>query len=209
LAAIAKRADEKNDPTLYGCWQVHGGEQGVYDIVLPSESFSEAASREPAPALIHRLFGDQDGPRIMEQTSGAIESAESMILRDRPELSYPSDHDPSHMIAAVVTQLEMRPGHREACEELVRKVAEAIPKTDDIRRFTAMQPLIGDMRRLYAVRSIFDWKELDTATPIEQLLNQAFGIAEGGLVFRAAGEGLESLTSELLVRRQDLSRTIP
>jgi hypothetical protein len=206
LADITKRANEANDAVHYFCAQIQGGELGGYDIVLPGETVAEAASRDPAPALIARLFDSEEAARIMADTSGSILGAESSILRDRPELAYPEDEGRSDLLAAVVTTAIVRPGHREAVEELFRKVAEAIPKTGDARRFSAWQPLIGDMRALYAVRPVHEWSDLDEVGTVDGLLDQAFGAAEGGLIFRAAGEGLESLTSELLLLRPDLSR---
>ncbi|MBW2695404.1 MAG: hypothetical protein JRE70_02955 [Deltaproteobacteria bacterium] len=206
LGDIAKRAQEESEPIRYFCAQVQGGELGCYDIVLPGESVAEAASRDPAPALIARLFDSKEAMRIMADTSGSILGAESSILRDRPELAYPDDEGRSDLLAAVVTTAIVRPGHREPVEELFRKVAEAIPKTGESRRFTAWQPLIGDLRALYAVRPVRAWSELNEVGPLDDLLNQAFGAAEGGLIFRAAGEGLESLTSELVVLRPELSR---
>ena len=38
-----------------------------------------------------------------------------------------------------------RPGHADALEELVRKVAEAIPKVDDPARISTWQSYFGDM----------------------------------------------------------------
>jgi hypothetical protein len=206
LADIAKRAHEESDPIRYLCAQVQGGELSSYDIVLPGETVSEAATREPAPALIARLFNSKEAARVMADTSGSILSAQSTILRDRPELGYPDEAGGGEMAAAVVTTAVVRPGHQEAVEELFRKVAEAIPKTGDVRRFSTWQPLIGDMRALHAVRPVRAFADLDQIGPIDELLVQAFGPAEGGLVYRAAGEGLESLTSQLMVLRADLSR---
>lgn len=207
LAEIATRAEEKSDPLEYLCLQVQGGPLGAFYVSLAGESMAEAAAREPAPALIARLFDAADAERVLATTTAAIESAESVMLQDRPDLSYPADQESRTMLAGVATTLVVSPGHRDTCEELLRKVAEAIPKIDDVRRFTAYQPLIGNLREFVAFRPIYDLTELDQALPVEQLLNQAFGPAEGGLIFRGAMEGIESLQSELLTPRWDLSRT--
>jgi hypothetical protein len=206
LTEIATRAEEESDPLSYTCLQVQGGPLGRFYITLDDDSLADAAARQPAPALIARLFEEGEARRIVQETSSAIEAAESIILRDRPELSYSADQESRPLQAAWVTTMVVAPGHRDACEELLRKVAEAIPKTDDVRRFTAYQPMIGDMREMIAVRPVYELAELDQVVPVEELLNQAFGSAEGGLIFRAAMEGVEQLTSELLLMRRDLSR---
>lgn len=205
VAKIAKRAGEKKDRLHWGCAQVAGGELGAFQIVIPAESFAEAAGRETPAALIGRLFDAKEAERLVADSSSAITGLSSAILRERPELGYASEETRRQPVAAVVTRMIVRPGHRDACEELLRKIAEAIPKTDDIRRFRVYQPLVGDLRLLAAVRPIFALAELDEATSVEELLHQAFGMAEGGLVFRAGLEGAEALTSELLLMRPDLS----
>jgi hypothetical protein len=209
LLEISNRANEANDPLIWTTAQIVGGELGAYDIVVPHESLSEASSADNPQVLVGRLFDADRAQSLMTTISASIESVNLSIVRDRPELSYPSEAGPGEMIAAVITQAITRPGHRLAAEELMRKVAEAIPKTDDIRRFTCYQPLIGNLRELAAVRPVYDWAELDQATPVEELLNQAFGTSEGGLIFRQGMEAFESLESELARVRRDLSRELP
>jgi len=207
IAEVTARANERNDPLLWNTLQIMAGKIGAYVIAIPSESFGAAVGMERADALVARLFESADAERLLVAVTSAIQSVERVILRDRPELGYPAEDDAGEMRAAVVTRAVVRPGHREACEELFRKVAEAIPKTDDVRRFTTYQPLVGDLRELATARPIRELTELDQATPVEGLLNQAFGAAEGGLIFRQGIEGFESLTSEVLSVRTDLSRS--
>jgi hypothetical protein len=209
LLEVTNRANEAEDPLFWTTAQVVGGPMGAYDLVLPRETMAEAGSAETAPVLVARLFDASRAQEILATLGSAIASVESSIIHDRPELSYPSEREPGQMLAAVVTQAIMRPGHRDAAEELMRKVAEAIPKTGDVRRFTCYQPLIGNLRELAAVRPVYEWSQLDEATPVDELLNQAFGAGEGGLVFRQGMEAFESLQSELARVRRDLSRELP
>lgn len=208
LLEISNRANEAEDSLFWTTAQIIGGDAGVYDLVLPRESLAAACSADAPEVLVARLFDAGRAQALMTTMSNAIQNVNVSIVRDRPELSYPSEAGPGEMVAAVVTQCISRPGHREAAEELMRKVAEAIPKTDDIRRFTCYQPLIGNLRELAAVRPVYEWAELDHATPVEELLNQAFGTGEGGLVFRQGMEAFESIRSELARVRRDLSRDL-
>jgi hypothetical protein len=205
VGQIAERARERSEPLRWRCAQVVAGELGSFQITVSAGSVAEAAARETPQALVGRLFDADEAESILKDARSAIGSVTSAILSDRPDLSHPGETETEQPVAAIVTRMVVRPGYRDACEELLRKLAEAIAKTDDARRFEVYQPLIGDLRLLAAVRPVFDLAELDRTTSVEELINQAFGIGEGGLVFRAGLEGSESLTSELLLMRPDLS----
>ena len=106
---------------------------------------------------------------------------------------------------SVVTVLRVRPGHQDAAEELIRKLAEAIPKVDDPARLITYQSVIGDLRTLWTVRPIASLADLDRQLAPNDLLNKAFGSGEGGLIGRAGMEALESVERSILVLRADLS----
>jgi hypothetical protein len=165
---------------------------------------AEAAGRDDVPTLLLRLYGEKKGAERLAEASECIAAAESMILRDRPDLSYPADEG-TLPTALVVTRITVLPGQQDACEELIRKIAEAVPKTDDPRRFTTWQALVGDLRTLGSVRSVAELEELDAALPPAELLEQAFGPAEGGLIYRAGLEAIEDIRAELCVPRPELS----
>ncbi|MBW2269450.1 MAG: hypothetical protein JRH16_12815 [Deltaproteobacteria bacterium] len=57
---------------------------------------------------------------------------------------------------AVVTTARVRPGHTEACEELIRKIAEAIPKLDDPARISTFQSIVGDLHTYWVVRPLHE-----------------------------------------------------
>ena len=64
VAKIAKRAGEKKDRLHWGCAQVAGGELGAFQIVIPAESFAEAAGREtPAARFRDRIARIGTGAR--------------------------------------------------------------------------------------------------------------------------------------------------
>jgi hypothetical protein len=204
IARVAARAREKRDPIRWLTSQVTAGELGTFYVGLQSESVAAAAGRDPLSVLFERLFGPKEGPEILARTSRCLAAARVQILRDRPDLSRPAD-GPRQARAIVLTRLSIRSGQHEAAEELVRKVAEAVPKTGDPRRFTVWQPLIGEMRTLIAVRPVYELRELDEVLQVPDLLDKAFGAAEGGLIYRSGMLALENLESELALVRPDLS----
>ena len=201
---LSERAREKEDATRWRTSQVAAGRLGAYYVALQSDTVEEAAGRDPAPILFQRLFGEKEGAKMAARAAGCLTQAETQVLRDRPDLSYPPEEG-REAIAFVITRMTVRGGRQDAAEELIRKVAEAVPKAGEDRRFTVLQPLLGDMREIAAVRPIYQLSELDDAAPVSDLLGRAFGASEGGLIFRAGTEALESLQSELALVRPDLS----
>ena len=47
--------------------------------------------------------------------------------------------------------------------------------------------------------------ELDNQLPPQELLNQAFGPAEGGLIYRAGLDAIDSIERSILLYREELS----
>lgn len=204
LAETAARAREQDESIHWNVSQVTGGELGAFYVGLQSETVAEAAGRDDVPTLLLRLYGEKKGAERLAEASECIAAAETMILRDRPDLSYPADEG-AIPAALLVTRITVRPGQQEACEELIRKIAEAVPKTEDPRRFTTWQALVGDLRTLGSVRSVAELGELDAALPPAALLEKAFGAAEGGLIYRAGLEAIEDIRAELCIPRPELS----
>jgi hypothetical protein len=96
-----------------------------------------------------------------------------------------------------VTSLRARPGQAEACEELIRKIAEAIPKTGDAARIITNQSIIGELNLYWTVRPLRSLSELDEQLPAPELLNKAFGPAEGGLLWRTGSEAVDQARREI------------
>ena len=99
----------------------------------------------------------------------------------------------------------VRPGRQEAYEELVRKLAEAIPKLDDPARMITFQPLVGELSGWWTVRPVDDLAELDAQRTPQDLLHEAFGAGEGGLIWRGGLDAIEDARRDIVVYREDLS----
>jgi len=201
---IAERANEKRDAYQWRTYQVVAGDPGLIHFVSEAADFAELAKRDlTAQSLVLRLFGESEGSKLLDELAGCGNAARFVIGRDRPDLSYPPDARDAPM--SVVTVLRVRPGHQDAAEELIRKLAEAIPKLDDPARLLTYQSVIGDLRTLWTVRPIASLSDLDRQLAPNDLLNKAFGSGEGGLIGRAGMEALESVERSILVLRADLS----
>jgi hypothetical protein len=201
---IAERANQKRDAFQWRTYQVVAGDPGRIHFVSEVADFAALAGRDlTAQSLVLRLFGENDGGKMLDELAACGNAARFVIGRDRPDLSYPPDGRDAPM--SVVTVLRVRPGHQDAAEELIRKLAEAIPKVDDPARLITYQSVIGDLRTLWTVRPIASLADLDRQLAPNDLLNKAFGTGEGGLIGRAGMEALESVERSILVLRADLS----
>jgi hypothetical protein len=203
---LAERARQQRDAFHWRTYQVVAGQQGVIHFVSQAQDFAELAKRDVTPqALVLRLLGDKEGAKLGDELAGCSTGARYTIARERPDLSYPPDSRTEVLPMSVVTVLRTRPGHQDAAEDLLRKIAEAIPKVDDPARIVVYQTLIGDLRRLWTVRPIHSLADLDRQLPPGELLTKAFGAAEGGLISRTGTEALETVERSINLLRPDLS----
>ena len=206
VASLAERAREKDDPWKWTAHQTVVGQRlGTVHYVTSNASFAEIATRGMPDQLITRLLGEKKGGEFLEQAGECILQQQQQVSIDRPDLSHPSIDDGRTAPAAVVTVARARPGHQDACEELIRKVAEAIPKVDDPTRLISYQTVLGDLAQYWTVRPLAGLDELDRSLPVPELLNQAFGAAEGGLIFRSGLEAIEQVMRSVVMYREELS----
>ena len=84
---------------------------------------------------------------------------------------------------------------------------EARAKVDDSTRMTAYQTVVGDLAQYWTIRPLERLADLDRQIPLPELLNQAFGAAEGGLIFRSGLEAVARVERQLVAFRPELSHT--
>lgn len=205
---LAERARKDADTLHWMAYQVIGGQSGHYFYASQAETWAELVAREAPDAMAQRLFGEAKGRELLEQINKGIHSMQNVVLQDRPELSYAGEQTEEPAPLLIRTRLKVRPGGQDACEELIRKVAEAVPKADDPRRFTTLQVVTGDLQEYSIVQPVRDPQVLDQQRTVANLLNEAFGSDEGGLVWRTGRESLAEVRSDLCAHREDLSNAI-
>ena len=208
LAAIqrlAEAARKQQEAFHWGAFQIVYGEDGGFAYVSSADTFAVLEKRGGVAELAARVLG-ADAPRFLEEVGACIASTSSTVSLDRPDLSYvPRPLAPGQMNAAAVVRAEVRPGLRESYEELLRKIAEAIPKVGDPAQVIVRQTLIGNVSEYTAIRPLRELAELDAQRTPDQLLTQAFGASEGGLIFRNGGAALERIQRSIAVHRPELS----
>ena len=202
---LAASAVEQRDAFHWTAHQTLYGEVGTLHFVTEDPDFAGIAARGTTPELILRVLGEDEGTKALNSMLECMVSQQVTISLDRPELSYPPEQIDRIFPAAVVTQIRARPGGQEALEELIRKISEAIPKVGDPSRLIFYQVMVGALAEYWTARPLEDLSELDEQLPPAELLNQAFGAAEGGLIYRTGLEAIEEVKRQILVYRQDLS----
>jgi hypothetical protein len=208
VGRLADTAADKGDPWRWTAHQTLFGQTLVMHFVTQVENFADVDQLGTVEQLWTRVLGEKKGQEGFRDTNECVQTVQQTISTLRPELSHlPDDLQPGAHPAAVITEVRARPGQAEACEELIRKIAEAIPKTGDAARIITNQSLIGDLNLYWTVRPLSSLADLDAQLPAPELLNQAFGPAEGGLLWRTGSEAVEQARREIVGYLPELSNT--
>ncbi|HTF32202.1 MAG TPA: hypothetical protein VK714_00715 [Myxococcota bacterium] len=204
---VAERAVSQKEKFRWVVYQTMFGDITTMSYVSRAEGWAEieAEAEEPIDAFVRRLLGEKEGQRALEEIRSAVERAQQTVSIERPELSYPREPTGRPAPFAMVTLIRVRPGGNDAVEELIRKVAEAIPKVDEPARVVVRQTIVGNLREYAAIRPLQSLKELGAHRTPADLLTRAFGAAEGGLIFRSGNEAIEHIERRIVAYRQDLS----
>jgi hypothetical protein len=206
IQRLADAARKKKEAFHWTTWNVAFGETPAIDFASTVETFAELGSRGTVPELVERCLGAKEALAFMDEVGNCVVGQRNTLSVDRPDLSYVEGaFDPKAHPIAVVTEVRVRPGGRDAFEELLRKLAEAIPKVDDPTRIVSHQAMIGNLAEYWTVRPAREMRDLDTQRGPDDLLGQAFGAAEGGLIFRNGVEAIEQIQRSIAMYRPELS----
>jgi hypothetical protein len=205
IQEIAQSAVKRKEKWNWTAHQVSFGSVGAFHYVTEAADWTTIQQRGEVEDLIRRVLREKRGDEVLQQLNECLVSTRRTISIDRPDLSYPPDEERQTSPLAMVTRVRTVPGKQEACEEVIRKIAEAIPKVGDGTRLDTFQTLVGDGLQYWTVRPMEDLSELDDRLLVPDLLDKAFGTAEGGLIFRSGREAIESLQREIVRQRDDLS----
>ncbi len=206
--AIGELAAQARDEKEVFKWTAHElayGGPATISYVSNVENFAGLAQQGLPTEMVVRVLGESKGAKALGVFGSCTRTTRTALSIDRPDLSYAPEPREVPAAIASVTLIHARPGHVEGCEELIRKVAEAIPKVGDPARMTAFQNVAGDLSQYWTVRAVDQLSELDSQLPAPELLNQAFGPAEGGLIFRAGLDAIQHVERRIMIYREALS----
>jgi hypothetical protein len=206
IQRLAEAARKKKEGFTWRAFQTLYGGEPTIRFVSAAESFEALGKRGTIPELVARVLGAGEAPRFVDEVGACIRAQELTVSVDRPDLSYaPRPLPPSEVNAALVARIVIQPGLRESFEELLRKVAEAIPKLDEPVILLTQQTLVGNAAEYRAIRPLRELSEIDQHRTPEQLLLQAFGPGEGGLIFRNGSAAILDIRREVVGLRPELS----
>lgn len=205
ITELAEEARKKQEAWRWTAHQVAFGPLARIYYVSQHADHADIEKHGDAQALFRRVLGEKKGEKALEESSECQVSNERMLAVQRADLSYPQEPEARVAPVASVAALRARPGKQQALEDLIRKFAEAIPKTGEAAQLGVAQQLTGDMQTYWLVRSLDSLADLDKQSVGQDLLIKAFGQQEGTRIFQTALESVEQTQREIHVYREDLS----
>ena len=202
---IAQRAAARKERGHWQAQEVAFGSIGTLYFVQEHRDWAALGEQDPPPAYLARLFGEREGTKLYHEMAECLADLRYTVSTDRLDLSYAPPEPAVPPALTLVTLLRARPWSLPACEELIGKVAEAIPKAGDPSHLLAYQTVIGDLRTYWTVRPIERIEELDRVLPPRELLVRAFGPEEGDRIYRKGIDALQHAERQMTVLRPDLS----
>ena len=209
VARLSKAAAEKDYERPWTAYQTVHGVIGNISFITHHENWRDLAQQAPPATIFQDLFGPEQGRTLFAEATACLDEMESIVAVDRPELSYSEGRLEQIPPFMQFTRIRARAGAQEECEELIRKLAEAIPKVDDPTRFTAWQTLMGDRLTYGVAFPLSGIGDLDGRLSPVALLEKAFGSSEGSLIYRQGRQAISELQTSVSVYREDLSNTRP
>jgi len=202
---VAQRAADRKAGGHWQTQEVAFGSIGTLYFVQQHADWTALGEQDPPPTYLARLFGEREGTKLYHEMAECLAELRYTVSQERPDLSYSPLAHAELPALSLVTVLRARSGSILDCEELIGKVAEAIPKANDPSRLLAYQTVIGDLRTYWTVRPIQRVEELDQVLPPQELLVRAFGATEGERVYRKGVDALQRAERQMTVLRPDLS----
>jgi hypothetical protein len=201
---LADRATAAEDALGWSAYRTAIGEAGRFYYASQAANFGELATMGSAADMVLRVLGQKDAAKWLHEVRSCLLHESQSVSIDRPELSFARTAQPPAPFA-VVTACKISAGGREAFEEFVRKLAEAIQKLEAPGALMTRQIVIGDLHEYRLVRPLAGLAELERVTQASDLLTQAFGTAEGSHFFRTGTAAVERVERRVVELARELS----
>jgi hypothetical protein len=205
IGELAAEARKKKEAWHWAAHQVGFGDRAKMYYVSRHEDYADVEKHGDPQALFRRVLGDKKGEKQLEEVSESLVSSERALGVPRPDLSYPKQ--PTEGIAPIssLVVVRARPGRQHAIEEMLFKIAEAIPKTGESAHIASYQAVTGDMLVYWVARALDRLADLDRQSIGRDLLSKAYGEPEGERLYHSGLENAEQLIREINFYREDLS----
>ncbi len=205
IAELAAAARDQNDPWRWTAHQVGVGDGARMYYVSRHPDHADVERSGDPPTLFSRLLGERQGLQLLDETSECLVHNQRTLGIERPDLSYPQQAPEGIAPMASIALIHARAGHQEALEDMLRQLAEAIPKAGEEARIDCTQSLTGDMLSYWIVRPLESLADLDHQPIGRDLLIAAYGQNDGARIFRTGLAAADRVDREITRLRQDLS----
>lgn len=205
IAELARGARDQDEGWRWTAHQTAFGPLSRIRYVSWHEDYADLERQGDPLALFTRVLGEKKGRNLLEDVNECLTSNERALNQHRTDLSYPQERSTAIAPVVSVAMLRPRPGGQAAVEELLRQMAEAIPKTGEQAQIRCYQTLTGEMFNYVIVRPLERLADLDQQSVARDLLVKAYGQQEGERIFQAGIEATLETQREILAYREDLS----
>jgi len=205
IAELARSAREQDEGWHWTAHQTAFGPLSRIRYVSWHEDYADLERHGDPLALFTRVLGEKKGRNLLEDVNECLVSNERALNQYRPDLSYPQERSTTIAPVVSVALIRPRPGSQAAVEEMLRQMAEAIPKTGEEAQIRCYQTLTGEMFSYVLVRPLERLADLDRQSVARDLTVKAYGQQEGERIFKAGIEATLETQREILAYREDLS----
>ena len=190
---------QQNDTWTWVMWQVEAGERfGQYTAVTGSHRWEDFDARGE--------LGDADSADAMAKLSPYVESVTSSFSRSHSDISRPPASEDSFPLLEV-TSFQLNPGSAPAFTHVVRKVHEAIVKTNRPVHYFWEEVVSGGEEPMFSV--VIPQKNWADLEPLEksigQMLEEVYGREEAESLRKTFWKSVHSQRTVIVRYRADLS----
>src|SRR5258708_6941017 len=182
-----------------------GGRSFTYFAVNPFDKWADLDARPSIPEILIKAYGEVEGGRLLKAGRSNIEGVETSVSRLLPNLSSPPTMEKPAAHVRVVA-IDVKEGSNSSWEAYLAKLKAAQDKGPSAPHVIRHPSVLGTPNQYTPVYFFDRYAEPDVIpTPLETL-RKAYRDAEAKLLEEIAQGCINSLHSEVLDFRADLSR---
>jgi hypothetical protein len=182
-----------------------GGRSFTYFAVNPFDKWADLDARPSIPEILIKAYGEVEGGRLLKAGRTNIEGVETSVSRVLPNLSSPPTME-KHAAHVRVVTIDVKAGTNSSWEAYLAKLKAAQDKGPSAPHVIRHVSALGAANQ-YTSAYFFDkYAEADGMPTPQEMLRKAYGDAEAKLLEETAQHCINSLRSEVVDFRADLSR---
>jgi hypothetical protein len=182
-----------------------GGRGFTYFSVQPFAKWSDLDARPSVPEILVKAYGEVEGSRLLKAGRANIEGVETSVSRVLPDLSSPPTAEKPAAHVRVVT-IDVKVGMNSTFEAYLAKLKAAQDKGPSPPHVIRHSNVLGAANQYSGVYFFDKYAEADGMPTPQETLRKTYGDAEAKLLEETAQRCINSLHSEVVDFRADLSR---